>query len=267
MTMKFISNNNNKKLIIIFQSAGRIPMDIFPKIKNNQVTDSEVKQYHKKYNWLKFTKKYIGADFLIIEDYYSKSYGWYMLDQGEFIYEKLNKEISSFLEQRNYRKVIAFGSSKGGTGALLYGMLNKHITHVFAMVPQIKVATYINKYYTEYRDLFFGENFTEQKVTQIDSLLFSDKVKLNQKNTIFYIYTGINDDQFNDILKYSNYLKEITKSNNLIINISEEKHSPIVTNNTDFVYNLLEAISEGKSVNEKRLIKLMKGYFLFKKLG
>jgi cephalosporin-C deacetylase-like acetyl esterase len=72
---------------------------------------------------------------LFVKDYYSRCYGWYVMDRGRFIHHEINAALTDFQEKRGYDRVVTFGSSKGGTAAVVYGMMNAHITHTFALVP------------------------------------------------------------------------------------------------------------------------------------
>ncbi|KMP28798.1 hypothetical protein [Bacillus wiedmannii] len=257
-------NNNSQKLTIIFQSAGRIPDHILDKILLKQTSREEVALYHQKYNWIKIaTNK--ETDYLFLEDFFSDSYGWYMIDSGKDIIEEFNHQLSEFIEQHHYKEVITFGSSKGGTGALLYGLLNPKITTVFSVVPQINSIKYINKYMNKYKSLFFPKPDTSLE-KQLDEIFYNPELYKNDthKNTTIYFYTGLGDDQFNEILKFQNFIVEKVKSSTIIINSSQKKHTPLVVDNVAFIEDLLHALENNNKISNKNLVKLQKGLFLLK---
>ena len=84
MSGKYVDNDSDK-LIIVFQSAGRVPQEAIISYLNKEVTDEDIGRYHEKYNWFNWTKKIEEADFYYIEDLYSGIYGWYISDFGKNI--------------------------------------------------------------------------------------------------------------------------------------------------------------------------------------
>jgi hypothetical protein len=257
-------NNKSDKLVIVFQSAGRIPDEIMDKILLNQISREEVAPYHQKYNWYKVTA-YKNVDYLFLEDYFSNSYGWYMVDSGKNIIAELNQGLTQFIEDNNYKVVTTYGSSKGGTGALLYGLLNPKINNVFSLVPQVHSIKYIEKHMKRYKSLFFPTP-DPQFEQYLDNIFFEPDLYKSENcyNTTIYLYTGLEDEQFNETVQLSKFLKSKVKGNNMIINTSSKRHTPLVMDNLDFIFNLLNAITMKQKVSEKKLIKLGSGLSLFK---
>jgi hypothetical protein len=259
-----VIKNGTKRLVIVFQSAGRIPDEILDKILLNQITHEEVAPYHQKYNWWKLSSDK-SADYLFVEDYFSNSYGWYMIDSGRNIIEEFNQGLTIFIKENGYNDVTTFGSSKGGTAALLYGLINPNIKAVFSLVPQVNSIKYIDKYMKKYKSLFFP---TANPVLEkyFDDIFFNPDIynAENCYNTKIYLYTGIGDDQFSETIKLSDLLKTKVRSHSLIINTSQKKHTPLVMDNVGFIFNLLNAIINKTKVSEAKLIKISSGTFLFK---
>lgn len=253
--------NGSDKLVIVFQSAGRLSTEVLDKIIDNKISEEEVIKCHQKYNWMKLSRnKY--ADFLYIEDYYSRSYGWYMVNEGKLIIEQINNEISEYIKKNNYKEVTTFGSSKGGTAALLYGIINKNINNVFALVPQIEVITYLDTYMKKYKKLLFP-NKDEKFENMLNNIFFNEKL-YSIFNSNIYIYTGVNDNEFNNAIKLDNYIKHNYRNINTIVNISNKKHTPLVVDNTEFIYEMLESIVCKRKIQNKNVLKLSKGMFLYK---
>lgn len=256
--------NNSKTLLIMFQSAGRLPIEALDGVLDNTISQEEIANYHSKYTWFKLTKNN-KVDFLFIEDHFSNSYGWYILDSGKMIHEKFNEDLEKLIDTFNYNNVISFGSSKGGYGALLYGLINKNINTVFTLVPQVEAITYINNHYNRWKKLFLPEDNKELE-EQVNNIMLNDELYLGREKQLYstnlYIYTGIGDEQYKQQVKLDEFLEGKVKNKNLIVNISDEKHGPIVVDNQDFIYAMLKALYNKKKVNTKRLKLIKKGLFV-----
>lgn len=256
--------HDQKKLVIIFQGAGKITLDNFHNILKGSITKEEVKELHTKYTWFKFSKG-TYADFLFIDDYFSDSYGWYMFDKGKSIVHEFNRQLEDYIVQRGYTSVTAFGSSKGGTGSLLYGIMNPKIDSVFAMVPQTHPVDYLDKKLAPFKSLFFPDG-DKEKEQYFNRLLFNDEIYQgnHHQNTTFYLYTGIEDEQFKEALELNRFLNQRVKNNHIIINTSDKLHNPLIMDNVPFVQKTLQAVAEGKRPKDPRLVQLRKGMFLLK---
>ncbi|WP_201627273.1 hypothetical protein [Psychrobacter immobilis] len=257
-------NNNRKELVIVFQSAGRITLELFDKIINNDVELSEVKKAHEKYSWYKL-KENTYVDYLYLEDFYSKSYGWYMFDEGNSIIDKLNLHLERFIIDNKYKKVTAFGSSKGGTGALLYGIKNPYINRVFSVVPQIHSVQYIDTYFEKYKKLFFPKDDIDNE-EYFNNIFYNEDLycEENYRNTSVYIYTGVGDEQFQAALDFNNFLGKKNIDNNIIINSSQKKHTPIVMDNVPFVRSALKIIHNGDVMRGPRLFNVDRRSYILK---
>lgn len=260
---KFVDNDSSN-LTIIFQSAGRISNDLFDKILNNNAENSEVEKAHERYTWYQFSKN-IYSDFYFVKDYYSNSYGWYMFDRGNSIIEEINNSLTQFIRRKNYRTVTAFGSSKGGTAALLYGIINPKINNVFSLVPQVHTIKYIDKKLFKYKELFIPSN-NKKLEDYFDNIFFDEQIYLNPefKNTKIYFYTGINDEQFDDLLKVHRLLDDKKCDNNIIINNSMKEHNNIVMDNVPFVRSALKLITNNACMEGPRLKRVNSNVLLLK---
>lgn len=257
-------NNNSKTLTIVFQSAGRISSELFDRIYKKENVKEEVENAHKKYTWFKFSNASY-SDFYFIEDYYSQSYGWYMFDEGKSIINELNEDLTNLIIENGYTNVTTFGSSKGGTAALLYGLLNPHIDNVFSLVPQIHVVDYINLRLAKYKKLFFPKQ-DEEIESYFDNIFFNENLykNLSLKSTNIYFYTGVNDEQFDDLLTLNQKLDNRNCNNNIIINTSLKKHNGIVMENVPFVKSALEIITKKNFLKGPRLKRINSNTLLLK---
>lgn len=257
-------DNNSKNLTIIFQSAGRISKDLFDRILNGSASYEEVKSAHEKYTWFKFSK-YKYSDYYFVEDYFSQSYGWYMFDGGKSIINEFNEELSRFIKDKKYENVTTYGSSKGGTAALLYGLINPNINNVFSLVPQVHAVKYIDLKLSKYKSLFFPNNSIDDE-EYFDKIFFNDEIYSNKvtTGTNIYIYTGINDEQFDDLLPLHQLLDEKDCNNNIIINSSMKGHNNIVMDNVPFINSALKIITLNNVMRGPRLKRINSNVLLLK---
>lgn len=245
--------NNSNKLIIIFQSVGQIPAEEFDKILNGEVSSEQIKNYHSNYNYMKIAVKNSSFDYLFIKDYYSQCYRWYIVDSGEFIVNKLNEELTEFLCNNKYKYVYAFGSSKGASGALIYGNINKYITHVLALVPQIEIAKFINGAFGRYKDLFFNNKVEfEREVDNFLYKIYSIKNIYDKKK--IYLYSGMYDNQVQQILKLYNISIKNGYEMRLLFNRTDEKHTPLVINHLPLLEDILFNLNDDEYVKSKTFV-------------
>ncbi|WP_239372217.1 XcbB/CpsF family capsular polysaccharide biosynthesis protein [Mammaliicoccus sciuri] len=72
--------------------------------------------------------------------------------------EGIQSTILKVMEEFNIYKehVVLYGGSKGGTGALIYGIKSELINNVFSFVLEIHAVDYIDKKLPDYKKLFFS---------------------------------------------------------------------------------------------------------------
>ncbi len=262
MSGKYIDNGSDK-LIIVFQSAGRVPQEAITSYLNQEITDDEIGHYHEKYNWFNWTKKIEEADFYYIEDHYSGIYGWYISDFGKNIINDVQEEIKSVVSKKKYQMVITFGSSKGGTGALIHGLLSPYVGKIFSLVPQINITEYIDKHLSMIKPLIYAENqdnINDSTMNDINN--FINPLNITRRKTIFF-YTGVSDEQFKETKQFSEKIANGNVSSTLIINVEKKKHSPMVMDNVEFIENLLKSILYNKRTKDKNLFQLESKTFLY----
>lgn len=255
--------NGRKTLVIVFQNAAKPLNEAIPDIYSKKLSQTDISKMHEQYTWIKFAKKCNKADYLFVKDHFSSVYGWYLMDEGKFIYEEFNEQLTTFIKKNNYERVISFGSSKGGTGALLYGLINPFITDVFSLVPQINVSTFINKLCPNEKSLFFHNNLEFEK--KVNDMFYSSNLYKVYSRTNINFYTGIQDIQFYNLLEYRKFLKDKNIGSNFYLNRSDEKHTRLVNQYTDFIYGFLEDLIEEEDRRTNRLTyQVSKDCFILK---
>jgi hypothetical protein len=243
--------NGSKTLVIIFQNASKPLNESIPDIYSKKISQLDVIKMHEQYTWIRFAQRCYKADYLFVKDHFCNVYGWYLMDKGSLIYEEFNNQLIKFIEKNNYEKVISFGSSKGGTGALLYGIINPLITEVFSLVPQIHVANFINKLCPNEKSLFFQNDLTFEN--EVNNLFYFPDLYKKMSSTNFHFYTGIQDIQFYSLMEYREFLKKQDITSTLFFNRSEERHTKLVNQYTEFIYGFLEDLI---SEENRRTIQL-----------
>ncbi|MBA3925421.1 hypothetical protein [Listeria rustica] len=234
--------NGSDTLVLVFQNAAKPLNDAIPDIYSGKITQQEVAAMHERYTWMKFAQRVPKADYFFIKDHFSSVYGWYFIDHGKLIHQRFNEELTAFIQKHHYKRVIAFGSSKGGTGALIYGAMNPLITDVFSLIPQIHVSRFINKLCPNEKSLFFGKDKRFEK--KVDNFLFSDELYANYQQKKLYFYTGTMDIQFEALVKYRQFLAEKGIASELFLNRSDERHTRLVNQYTPFIFGVLEDLIE-----------------------
>lgn len=261
---KFI-NNNSENLVIVFQAVGVLTKEDFEYIVDGKLSKEDLVKKHQKYSWYKFSETDY-ADYFFIEDRLSNSYGWYMIDSGKSVIQEFNKELEKLITEKGYKSVTAFGSSKGGSGALLYGLINPKIDKVFSLVPQIRPIDYIKKYLDKYKGLFFPHENMELE-EYFNNIFFNEELykEGNHINTKVYLYTGVGDEQYKPALEFNKFLSEkIGNKSNIIINTSLKKHNEIVTENVPFVKSALKLIATDSEMKGPRISNIRDNIMLLR---
>lgn len=259
MSGKFV-NNNAKNLIIVFQSAGRVPANAIKAYLKNEISDQDIEDLHSKYNYFGLSKKELKADYYFIKDHYSGIYGWYISDFGKNIIEDIQREIKKIVMQKNYKVVITFGSSKGGSGALLHGLLSPYVNNIFALVPQINVTRYVSMHLPIIKPLLLPNKINEDNMKDIFN--FIDFSKISRKKHVF-LYTGIFDEQFGELNSFAKSLPSDLVSITRLINVERKKHSPIVNDNLDFIYQIINKILVNRRTVDDNLFRIDSKLFIY----
>lgn len=219
---KYIKNGSNK-IMIIFQSAGRIPkVELGKKISKNKLA-----KYHSKLNYHRLSENK-NYDYLYVIDNYNYSYGFYTIDHQNIVTNMIVIKINEYIS--NYDEVYTFGTSKGGSAAIIFGNLIKKCDYIYSGVPIINQELYIKKYLPMLEEEILTNKFTRYLLSN----LTQDLLRNTKVNTI--IFTGENDFQY-EILKETHLPNNVK----LYIDTTGKKHSEIIFDNLDFIYNCIFA--------------------------
>ena len=115
-------NNSAKQLVLVFDGIG---------------ADYNYRRSFRKSSW----------DQLYIKDSWAGGVSYYLYENGNNHPEKITSDfIVRFLLNHHYNKIVTFGSSKGGSSALYFG-LKHHFDEVYAGACQYRVGDYIGIYH------------------------------------------------------------------------------------------------------------------------
>lgn len=117
-------NNKSKKLVIIFSGIG---------------SDYNYRRSFKKSTW----------DQLYIKDCWADGVSYYLYEKGKNYPELLTSSfIQNFLSSHKYDYIATFGSSKGGSSAIYFG-LKYHADEIYAGACQYQVGDYLGIYHAK----------------------------------------------------------------------------------------------------------------------
>jgi len=164
----------------------------------------------------------VPAHRLYIQDSLGRHGTYYLCEHLDFGVEEcvsdLIRQIQKQLSCGNDR-TICLGSSKGGSAAAYFAL--KHgISHSIAMVPQMRIGSYIRRIKNTMEDML-GDEQTEQNISMLDSLIF----ELAKRNigTKLHILTSEHDEQYaTQIAPFLQMMHEVG---------IEDRHEVVMENN------------------------------------
>ncbi|MBC2002160.1 hypothetical protein HCA78_00170 [Listeria booriae] len=234
--------NNSDTLVIIFQGVFTKTNEAYAtNIMEGRIPDKDVKNLHSYYHFMKISERNDTRDYLYLEDYYSRLYGWYTFDNGKFIYEELSDELSQFIDAHGYKHVYVVGSSKGGVGAILMALHCPQIERVFTMVPDIRIST--DGFGDSGRKLFFNENevFEKRVKTMFEKQDIFKRLEKRENKPKFFFFTGVRDYGFKPLTNLHQKLrKEYDVESHLLIMPTPEPHSPLIKNHPNLMNYLIQ---------------------------
>lgn len=107
----FINNDKDNLLVFLPAANGK---SIHPR--------------HPRFKWKDYFKDdcsllYLSDPYQGFCDYQSSQGSWYISRSGEFVLPTLANELDAFIKKRGFQKVIFYGSSMGGTAAIILSSL------------------------------------------------------------------------------------------------------------------------------------------------
>ncbi|MBA3926768.1 hypothetical protein [Listeria rustica] len=238
--------NQSDTLVVIFQGVFTKTNEAYAtRIVNGQMPDENVKNLHSYYHFMKVSMRNETRDYLYLEDYYSKLYGWYLFDNGRFIYEELSAQLNEFIEKHGYKHVYLVGSSKGGVGAILMALHCPSVEQVYTMVPDLRIST--DGFGESGRRLFFNQDAAFEK--QVKTIFEGEEIfkafKKQEKKARFFFFTGVRDYGFRPVTAFHNKLiNDFQAESHLLILPTPEPHSPLIKNHSNLMNHLIQNIDK-----------------------
>lgn len=239
-------DNSSDKLIVIFQGALGGAYTQYP--YGSEEFHAKVDSLRENLYWFKLQEK-VDANYLFVKDTTNDLMGWYAFSNEKCIVDEFNTNLSEKINELGFERenVYTFGSSKGGTGALLYGVLCDMVGHVISIVPQIEIGNYIeNGVKEEDRREYLQKSFERIDRDTLDNIMYS-YIRNKKIDKPVYIFSGKNDGQYNQLLKIIDMVSgsgKVTIYDSIDYSLA---HSKIITENAEGIYGfLLSLISENK---------------------
>ncbi|MFJ9059547.1 hypothetical protein [Streptomyces sp. NPDC102409] len=108
---------------------------------------------------------------------------------------------------------IMFGSSKGGTAALYYG-LKYGFRDIVASVPQFAIGSFVREHMKPTARFMMGEGVPEHNVEIIDSLLPDTVWRSSNRNANIYLISSPQDEQYKQHVEpYIGHFRDYTNFN------------------------------------------------------
>ncbi|EGO2713249.1 hypothetical protein IDE33_002816, partial [Enterococcus faecalis] len=134
-----------------------------------------------------------------------------------------------------------------------------------SLVPQIHVATFINNLCPNEKSLFFYNSLEFEE--KVNSVFYVPELYERYSQTNINFYTGIKDIQFYNLLEYRKFLKSQNIVSTLYFNRSEERHTRLVNQYTEFIYGILEDLIEDEfNHTEEQVYQISEDCLLLKHL-
>lgn len=242
--------NGSSTLVVVMQGAfTKINQDYADKVSAGSIPSEAVKKVHQYYHFMKLSQRGLSADFFYLEDYYSGLYGWYLFDNGRFIYEEISQHLTKMIQQHGYTRVILIGSSKGGAGAVTLGLTNPYIDDVFCLVPDLTIS--VHPFGNSGKKLFFGgdPDFEAQVMRFFKTEQPFAHLEEKKKNVQFHFFTGVRDYGFQAISQFRRVLTEKYGINNhLMIMPTPEAHSPLIKGHNNLMNELMIDLIQGREM-------------------
>lgn len=178
---------------------------------------------------------------LYIQDTYGKNGVYYLCNDMDFgvadAVEALIRKVQRSLGCDDAH-TIPFGSSKGGSAALYFG-LRLDLAHVFSAVPQFRIGTYLlNSGLTKHETLndMLGTQDREARVATLNMVI--EQMLMTHHNTMLHVLTSTGDEQYEEqIVPFLNVLERegISDLHDICFDERMKCHNDVANRLKDFV--------------------------------
>ena len=169
------TNNKSKNLVIVFSGIG---------------SDYNYRRSFKASSW----------DQLYIKDSWADGVSYYLYENGSNHPEEMTSLfIEHFLSTHKYARIATFGSSKGGSAAILFG-LKHHVDEIYAGACQYLIGDYLGIYHEKSKSGYYkkvmGGNALGMNVLN-DAIKKQIESNVNS-NTIVYLLYSMDEHTYED---------------------------------------------------------------------
>lgn len=204
----------------------------------------------KLYNYTKFLRD-INVNRLFIEDTCGEFGCYYLCENMNFDVEETVIELIESIMKKykiNKENVVTFGSSKGGSAALYYGM-KYGFGHIISGAPQTRIATYLNHCRPEMLQYMAGEALEKKNLTKLNSIIMKQITPTSVSK--LNLLTSENDAQYKThIVPLVKAINKAELDANIVFEPGIEKHRDIATYFPNFlISNIYRIINETYSLS------------------
>lgn len=194
------------------------------------------------YNYYR-TLKRINVDKLFLQDNFGYKGSYLLYEDGTDLPLEMTLElIKNILTNKKYRVIVTLGTSKGGSDAIIFGLLIG-ATEIYSGANQYYIGKYLNV--EGRRDVFkamMGKNADKVEQDILDSVMpdLIDKYK-NSKSRIHLLYSK-EEHTYNEHIKYM--IDDLKKTNIKFEEIVEhfENHNDVGRYFSQYIFNQLKQI-------------------------
>ncbi|MEV7402406.1 hypothetical protein AB0N93_18725 [Streptomyces sp. NPDC091267] len=221
------ARNGNRRLLVVFANLGAPD----------------------EYGWANGVLDKGRSNILWIRDKFDGVNSYYLCKEMDFSLEEsvigLISRVMHALELTP-KDCIMFGSSKGGTAALYYG-LKYGFGDIVASVPQFAVGSYVKQDMQPSARFMMGEDIPQQNVDFIDSLLPDLVWQSGNRDANIYLISSPQDEQYKQQIEpYIGHFRDYTNFN-FIYNDSQliTGHGKVTLRNLPVMLGLTNLLVDG----------------------
>lgn len=201
------------------------------------------------YGWANGVLDKVRSNILWIRDRFDGVNSYYLCKEMDFSLEDsvigLISRVMHALELTP-GDCIMFGSSKGGTAALYYG-LKYGFGDIVASVPQFAIGSFVKEHMQPSARFMMGEDIPQQNVEIIDSLLADVVWRSGNRDANIYLISSPQDEQYKQHVEpYIGHFRDYTNFN-FIYNDSQliAGHGKVTLRNLPVMLSLANLLVDG----------------------
>ena len=141
----------------------------------------------RRYNYVSSFRK-LEVNKLYILDSWGYQGSYYWMDMGDTYPERMvNELINTIVEDNGIKRIITCGSSKGGSAAIYFGLIN-NASYIFSGACQFLVGTYLGREeHSKILEGMIGDLDKEKMISILDHKI-SDVISKHRESTAIHLF-------------------------------------------------------------------------------